>query len=151
MKTANLFLQAALVVTLTFFFTAGAKAQSFESTEDSSNVQLLLLRAPSSLHDTMKAMGKLLKAITSQVDDVRSNASSAKMADQLVALTLHAKHFTPDHADSSVKARYDQALDHLAATERLLAKAFRANDNAKAKKLIDAINAEKKAGHGAFD
>lgn len=109
------------------------------------------------LHDDMKAMSKAFKQIASQIDDSSQNASSAAATDQFVAAAVRAKATLPDGIAklpagdrATAKAQYQQLLDQVIAKGRDLARAFRANDNAKAKQLLSDLDQLKKQGHGIF-
>ena len=112
---------------------------------------------PASLGKTMKAMSANLKTITSQATDAQSNQNSAILADEFVALTLHAKDFTPDTIQEApadqqpeLQAHYKKMLDETAELGRQLAAAFRAGDNTKAAALLNQLVTAKKSGHSEF-
>ncbi|MBC7464754.1 MAG: hypothetical protein H7256_02075 [Bdellovibrio sp.] len=112
---------------------------------------------PASLGKTMKAMSTNLKAIVAQATEATKNESSAKLADDFVTLTLHAKDFAvdsiqalPAEQQAAAKAEYDKMLEQTAITGQQLAAAFRANDNVLAANLLKQLSQDKKDGHDKF-
>lgn len=135
----------------TLSFAPSVFGQSADSVPANVAGEALFLDAlPSSLHDTMKALSKALKTVKSQADDASKNKESAVLADQIAALLVHSKNFSPKGMPASSKKAYEQLLDDTAETARSLATAFRANDNAAAKNLIVTLEDQKKQGHGDF-
>lgn len=121
------------------------------------NAQTPATDLPASLGKTMKAMSTDLKAIAAQVSDATKNENSAVLADQFVALTLHAKDFSvdsirdmPADQQTAAKAQYDKMLEQTAITGQQLAAAFRAGDNVLAANLLKQLSQDKKDGHDKF-
>ncbi len=112
---------------------------------------------PTTLANTMKAMAKDLKAITTQVTVADQNANSAALAEEFVQLVLHAKSFVPDTVanlpadqQDAQKAQYAKRLDEAAELGKQLVAALQANDNAKASLLLNQLVDAKKTGHSEF-
>lgn len=109
------------------------------------------------LKSIMKQMGTNLKLIATRINDPSQNSNSAKLADDLTQATLDSKNHMPGSITSlpaseqaARKKAYDQMLDDSAALSQQLASALRANDNAKAKAIIDQLGNLKKESHFEF-
>ena len=112
---------------------------------------------PGTLHDTMKAMAKLLKQVISQSNDSSRNASSAALAEQFAMVTHHAKNFVPDSLLSlpanqrgQAISQFNELLDEVTEQGHSLSRAFVAGDNAKAAQILAQLDLLKKQGHGLF-
>ena len=99
-----------------------------------------------------------LKKISTQVNNVQKNPSSALLADDFTGLVLHAKTFTPDSVRSlpraqqpAAKARFDQRLTNVAKLGKELGDAFRANKNSVAVGILRQLSQEKREGHSEFN
>lgn len=112
---------------------------------------------PTSLASTMKRMSSDLKKVATQVNNPATNAESETLANDYVAMALHAKNFTPDKVaalapepQKAAKADYDATLDKTAENGKLLALAFHNNDNTKAIEVLNLLSSDKKDGHAKF-
>ncbi len=112
---------------------------------------------PRSLGDAMKLMNDSLRSIAAQATNPAMNPQSAILADEFVESATAAKAFLPDTitalpaAERTLKAaRYATLMETTIDQGKLLAAAFRANDNVKASALMNDMKSNRNTGHTEF-
>lgn len=110
------------------------------------------------LHDKMEQIGKLFKAINLAAKDPAQNPQSTSNAAKLEVLFTACLNLIPDAlADlpsaqqAAAKAGYEKLMNEEIRLSQELQKAFLANDNASALKILATMNQLKRDGHSQFD
>ncbi len=140
-----------------------AQSASAQTTALSSNGAVDIQRKaldtalPSTLANTMKAMGNDMKAITAQANNSQSNTSSAQLTDHFLLMAQHSKDFTPDSITSlpsseqaAAKTDYDSMLDQQIELGKRLKDDFTANNNTDALNILTQMSSLKRKGHDAY-
>ena len=103
------------------------------------------------LKTIMKEMSTKLKTIAAQSTDAAKNASSEKIALELVTTVTMAKTVLPSSAsDKARQDLYAKMIDDVIANANELAQAFHSNDNTKAAEILGKLSQDKKDGHAEF-